>query len=50
MRDFTLGVIGDCLTHQDGSARSELSHCRLARHLEEVGRVRLCVRWSLPCR
>jgi hypothetical protein len=44
MRDFTLGIIGGCLTHQGGIAKSELYHRRLARHLEESGRARLRVR------
>jgi hypothetical protein len=44
MRDFTLGIIGGCLTHQGGIAKSELYHRRLAKHLEESGRARLRVR------
>ena len=44
MRDFTLGIIGGCLTHQGGIAKSELYHRRLARHLQESGRARLRVR------
>lgn len=44
MRDFTLGIIGGCLTHQGGIAKSELYHYRLAKHLEESHQVRLRVR------
>ena len=44
MRDFTLGIIGGCLTHQGGIAKSELYHYRLAKHLEESGRTLLRVR------
>ena len=44
MRDFTLGIIGGCLTHQGGIAKSELYHRRLAKHLEEGRQVRLRVR------
>jgi hypothetical protein len=44
MRDFTLGIIGGCLTHQGGIAKSELYHYRLAKHLEESAGVRLRVR------
>jgi hypothetical protein len=44
MRDFTLGIIGGCLTHQGGIAKSELYHRRLAKHLEESHQVRLLVR------
>jgi hypothetical protein len=44
MRDFTLGIVGGCLTHQGGIAKSELYHRRLAKHLEESGRARLRVR------
>jgi hypothetical protein len=44
VRDFTLGIIGGCLTHQGGIAKSELYHRRLAKHLEESGRARLRVR------
>lgn len=44
MREFTLGIIGGCLTHQGGIAKSELYHYRLAKHLEESAGVRLRVR------
>lgn len=44
MRDFTLGIIGGCLTHQGGIAKSELYHYRLAKNLEESAGVRLRVR------
>ena len=44
MRDFTLGIIGGCLTHQGGIAKSELYHYRLAKHLEQSAGVRLRVR------
>jgi hypothetical protein len=44
MRDFNLGIIGGCLTHQRGIAKSELYHYRLAKHLGESGQARLRVR------
>jgi len=44
MRDFALGIIGGCLTHQREIAKSELYHYRLARHLEQSAGVRLRVR------
>ena len=44
MRDFTLGIIGGCLTHQAGIPKSELYHQRLAKHLEQTHDVRLRVR------
>jgi hypothetical protein len=37
-------VLGGCLTHQGGIAKSELYHYRLAKHLEESAGVRLRVR------
>ena len=44
MRDFTLGIIGGCLTHQVGVPKSELYHQRLKRKLAEDGRVNLKIR------
>lgn len=44
MRDFTLGIIGGCLTHQAGVLRSELYHQRLKRQLAEQRGVNLKVR------
>jgi hypothetical protein len=44
MRELNLGIIGGCLTHQRGIAKSELYHSRLAKHLEESGQARLRVR------
>lgn len=44
MRDFTLGIIGGCLTHQGGIPKSELYHSQLARLLEQDAQVRLRVR------
>lgn len=44
MREFTLGIIGGCLSHQAGVRRSDLFHQRLARRLEDGGRARLRVR------
>jgi hypothetical protein len=44
VRDFNLGIIGGCLTHQPGIPKSELYHQRLAKHLEEGGQARLRVR------
>jgi hypothetical protein len=44
MRDFTLGIIGGCLTHQVGVPKSELYHQRLKRKLAEDGRANLKVR------
>lgn len=44
MRDFTLGIIGGCLTHQVGVPKSDLYHQRLKRKLAEDGRVNLKVR------
>ena len=44
MRDFTLGIIGGCLTHQVGVHKSELYHQRLKRKLAEDERANLKVR------
>lgn len=44
MRDFTLGIIGGCLTHQVGVPKSELYHQRLKHKLAEDGRANLKVR------
>jgi hypothetical protein len=44
MRDFTLGIIGGCLTHQVGVPKSGLYHQRLKRRLSETVRVNLKVR------
>lgn len=44
MRDFNLGIIGGCLTHQVGVPKSELYHQRLKRKLAEDGRANLKVR------
>jgi hypothetical protein len=44
MRDFTLGIIGGCLTHQVGVPKSELYHQRLKRMLAEEGGINLKVR------
>jgi hypothetical protein len=44
VRDFNLGIIGGCLTHQRGIPKSELYHQRLVKHLEESGQARLRVR------
>ena len=44
MRDFTLGIIGGCLTHQVGVPKSELYHQRLKRKLAEDGLANLKVR------
>ena len=43
MRDFTLGIIGGCLTHQGGIANSQLYHRRLAKSLadREIARLRV---------
>lgn len=41
MRDFHLGVIGGCLTHQPGIALSDLYHRQLARRLAGAGLARL---------
>ena len=44
MSDFTLGIIGGCLTHQPGVPKSELYHQRLKRRLTESAGVNLQVR------
>lgn len=44
MREFTLGIIGGCLTHQAGVPKSELYHQRLKHRLAEAGRAQLKVR------
>ena len=44
MRDFTLGIIGGCLTHQVGVPKSGLYHQRLKHRLSETVRVNLKVR------
>ena len=44
MRDFTLGILGGCKTHQVGVAKSERYHERLKRRLAEAGRANLKVR------
>ncbi len=44
MRDFALGILGGCLTHQPGIAKSELYHRRVARRLADIGQARLLVR------
>jgi hypothetical protein len=44
MRDFRLGVIGGCLSHQPGVPPSQLYHRRLARQLQQKGVARLRVR------
>lgn len=44
MRDFTLGIIGGCLTHQGGLPKSQLYHYQLADLLEQSAQVRLRVR------
>jgi hypothetical protein len=44
VRDFNLGIIGGCLTHQRGIAKSELYHQRLAKRLERSEGIRLRVR------
>jgi hypothetical protein len=44
MRDFNLGIIGGCLTHQPGIPKSELYHQRLAKRLEQSEGIRLRVR------
>lgn len=44
MRDFTLGIIGGCLTHQVGVPKSDLYHQRLKRKLAEDGLANLKVR------
>jgi hypothetical protein len=44
MRELNFGIIGGCLSHQRGIAKSELYHYRLAKHLEECGQARLRVR------
>jgi hypothetical protein len=44
MREFTLGVLGGCLSHQIGVPPSQLYHRRLARQLRERGAGRLRVR------
>jgi hypothetical protein len=41
VRDFNLGIIGGCLTHQPGIPKSELYHRRLKRILAEKGLVNL---------
>lgn len=44
MRDFNLGIIGGCLTHQPGIPKSELYHQRSAKRLEQSKGIRLRVR------
>lgn len=44
MRNFTLGIIGGCLSHQAGVQKSDLYHQRLIQRLEEVGHARMRVR------
>ena len=44
MRDFTLGILGGCKTHQAGMPKSERYHERLKRRLAEAGRASLKVR------
>ena len=44
MRDFALGVLGGCMTHQPNIPKSELYHRRLARRLADGGRARLLIR------
>jgi hypothetical protein len=44
VRDFNLGIIGGCLTHQPGIPKSELYHQRLAKRLEQSKGIRLRVR------
>jgi hypothetical protein len=44
MRDFTLGIISGCKTHQAGVPKSRLFHRRLAKTLEEGGRAHLRIR------
>jgi hypothetical protein len=44
VRDFNLGIIGGCLTHQPGIPKSELYHQRLAKRLEQSEGIRLRVR------
>jgi len=44
VRDFNLGIIGGCLTHQPGIPKSELYHQRLAKRLEQSKGTRLRVR------
>ena len=44
MRDFTLGILGGCKTHQSGVPKSERYHERLKRRLAEAGRANLKVR------
>ncbi len=44
MRDFILGIIGGCLTHQPGIPKSDLYHQRLAKRLEQANGIRLRVR------
>ena len=44
MRDFSLGIIGGCLTHQRGIPKSKLYHQRLAKRLEQSAGIRMRVR------
>ena len=44
MREFRLGVIGGCLSHQPGVPPSQLYHRRLARQLRQKGVAQLRVR------
>jgi hypothetical protein len=44
VRDFILGIIGGCLTHQPGIPKSDLYHQRLAKRLEQANGIRLRVR------
>jgi hypothetical protein len=44
MREFRLGVIGGCLSHQAGVPPSQLYHRRLARQLRQKGVAQLRVR------
>jgi len=43
VRDFNLGILGGCLTHQPGIPKSELYHRKVARRLADAGRARLLV-------